>query len=233
MSNVEVEKFAQWKEHLERSYGKGTFFSKSWLRRQLNRAAPTVSREVETLPSIQADLGDCHRCKLGSCRTKIVFGEGSPTAELMFIGEGPGEDEDLSGRPFLGKAGELLDKIIEAMGFKRADVYLANVVKCRTPDSRAPEPTEVAECEKFLLRQIEVVRPRIIVALGGTALKLLLRDEEAKTSLLRGTFLDYRGARLMPTFHPSYLLRNPEAKKEVWEDMKKVKAELGSRSGPG
>ncbi|MBI3556727.1 MAG: uracil-DNA glycosylase [Deltaproteobacteria bacterium] len=178
------------------------------------------------MASIQNDLGDCKRCKLSTCRTNIVFGEGSPTAKLMFIGEGPGEQEDRSGRPFVGKAGELLDKIIEAMGFKRSEVYIANVVKCRPPENRAPENDEVRECEKFLFRQLEAIRPRIVVALGGTALKCLLHDEEVRISRLRGTFTDYRGARLMPTFHPAYLLRNPEAKKDVWNDMKKVKAQL-------
>lgn len=243
------EKFAEWREHLERTYGKGTFFSKAWLRAQLgspkglsvsNRdcSAATPPAEVpekspeksnDTIDSIRSDLGDCRRCKLAATRTKIAFGEGNPSAELMFVGEGPGEQEDIQGRPFVGKAGQLLDKIIEAMGLKRSEVYIANIVKCRPPGNRVPEPDEARTCEPFLLRQIGAVRPKIIVALGGTALKWLLHDEDAKITRARGKFIDFQGTRLMPTFHPSFLLRNPDAKKEVWVDMKKVMMELGHK----
>lgn len=177
--------------------------------------------QQETLPQIQADLGNCTRCKLHHSRTNIVFGEGNPNAEIMFIGEGPGETEDLQGRPFVGRAGQLLDKIIEAMGYKRADVYIANVVKSRPPNNRPPEQDEIAACSPFLFRQITAIQPKILVALGGTALKCLL-GEEAKITKLRGQFIEFRGIPLMPTFHPSYLLRNPSAKKVVLEDMQNV-----------
>ena len=238
------DRFAQYKEHLERTYGKGTFVSKSWLRAKLGRApspekvpvkAPPVSNEAvtmaepaiggETLEQVRAVLGDCTRCKLSQTRKHIVYGEGNPTADLMFVGEGPGEQEDEQGQPFVGKAGQLLDKIIDAMGLKRSDVYIANVVKCRPPQNRAPEPDEVGQCEPFLFRQIDIIKPKVVVALGGTALKSLLHDD-VKISKMRGSFTEYRGTKLMPTFHPAYLLRNPDAKKDVWDDMKKVIAEL-------
>lgn len=232
-------RFSQYKEHLERTYGKGTFVSKSWLRAKLSPArqqvppatdlAPSTTTVAaaggETLEQVRANLGDCTRCKLSGTRRHIVFGEGNPTADLMFVGEGPGEQEDEQGRPFVGKAGQLLDKIIEAMGLKRSDVYIANVVKCRPPQNRAPESDEVAQCEPFLFRQIDIIKPKVVVALGGTALKCLLH-EDAKISRMRGSFTDYRGTKLMPTFHPAYLLRTPDAKKDVWDDMKKVMAEL-------
>lgn len=238
MSNAGSEKIAQarlalLKEHLERTYGRGTFYSRSWLLKQLARstgsaevATTVVSQSADSLERIRADLGDCTRCKLSQGRTHLVFGEGNPQADLMFVGEGPGEQEDKQGRPFVGKAGQLLDKIIEAMGLKRSDVYIANVVKCRPPGNRAPEPDEVATCEPFLFRQFDVIKPKVVVALGGTALNCLLHAD-AKISKLRGQFLDYRGAKLMPTFHPAFLLRNPDSKREVWEDMKKVMLELG------
>lgn len=180
----------------------------------------------ETLPMIRSDLGDCTRCKLHGGRTNLVFGVGNPSAELMFVGEGPGADEDIQGEPFVGRAGQLLTKIIEAMGFTRADVYIANVVKCRPPNNRNPEPDEILECEPFLIRQMEAIRPKVIVALGKFAAQSLLRSAEP-ISRLRGEFHAFRDARVMPTFHPSYLLRNPSAKREVWEDMKKVLAALG------
>lgn len=179
------------------------------------------------LAAIRADLGECRRCKLCDKRTTIVFGEGNPEAKLMFVGEGPGEQEDLQARPFVGRAGQLLDKIIEAMGLKRGDVYIANVVKCRPPGNRVPQPDEVAACETFLFRQIDSIRPKLVVALGATALKCLFHSEDIKITKLRGTFMDYRGTKLMPTYHPAFLLRNPPAKKDVWDDMKKVMEELG------
>jgi uracil-DNA glycosylase family 4 len=170
---------------------------------------------------------DCTRCKLGTLgRRQVVFGVGNPQAELMFVGEAPGADEDARGEPFVGRAGQLLTKIIEAIGLTRAEVYIANVIKCRPPNNRAPEPDEVVTCEPFLARQIEVIRPRIIVALGTHATHALLKTD-APISRLRGRVHDFRGGiKLVPTFHPAFLLRSPERKRDVWEDMKKVRALL-------
>jgi len=246
-------RWEQWKESFERAYGKNTFVSESWLRGMLAaqqrqpaivegqtlknqnlkaqplKAQPLKAQPLEdTLEQIRADLGDCTRCKLSQKRTNIVFGEGSPTAKLMFVGEGPGENEDLEGRPFVGKAGQLLDKIVEAMGYKRSDVYIANVVKCRPPGNRAPEPDEAGTCSPFLFRQIDTIKPEVIVALGGTALKNLF-GEGAKITKMRGNWTEFRGVPVMPTFHPAYLLRNPDAKRDVWEDMKKVKTVLETK----
>ncbi len=180
----------------------------------------------DSLEKIREDIGDCTRCKLHEARTKIVFGEGNPKAELMFVGEGPGADEDATGRPFVGAAGKLLDKIIEAIGFKRDDVYIANVVKCRPPQNRKPEKDESSTCQQFLYRQIDVIRPKVIVSLGNTPLESLIGLKLGITKA-RGQFYDYHGIQLMATFHPAYLLRDPTKKREVWEDMKKVRAELG------
>ena len=180
-----------------------------------------------TLEEIREDLGDCTRCKLHTLgRRQVVFGVGNPKAELMFVGEGPGADEDVQGVPFVGRAGQLLTKMIEAMGFAREDVYIANVVKCRPPDNRNPEPDEIASCEPFLFRQIEAIRPRVIVALGSFAAKTLLRTQDP-ISRLRGRVFEYHGAQLVPTFHPSFLLRSPNQKKYAWDDLKKVLALLG------
>ncbi len=194
-------------------------------------AAPRPSREpadsAAELVRIREDLGDCRRCKLAPLRTHLVFGVGDPSAELMFIGEAPGEDEDLQGEPFVGRAGQLLTRIIEAMQLRRDQVYIANILKCRPPQNRDPEPDEVACCEPFLHRQIAAIQPLVIVALGRWAAQTLLRTE-TPISRLRGRFFEFRGAWLLPTFHPSYLLRNPAAKKEVWEDMKKVMERLRS-----
>jgi len=176
----------------------------------------------ETLEMIRADIGDCTRCKLHERRTHIVYGEGNPNAALMFVGEGPGADEDATGRPFVGRAGQLLDRMIEAIGLKREDVYIANVVLCRPPGNREPEPDEVATCEPFLYRQINVINPKLVVALGAVAAKTLLRTK-APISKLRGRFFDFRGTKLLPTFHPAFLLRSPNMKKEAWEDLKKVR----------
>jgi DNA polymerase len=178
------------------------------------------------LLSIREDLGECTRCKLAGGRTKLVFGVGNPRAELMFVGEGPGADEDLQGEPFVGKAGQLLTRMIEAMGFARGDVYIANVVKCRPPGNRNPEPDEIEACEPFLRRQIEAIGPKVIVALGKFAAQTLLRDGTPITRL-RGTWRTYGGVKLMPTFHPAYLLRSPDEKKKAWEDLQLVMAELG------
>jgi DNA polymerase len=178
---------------------------------------------AEALAAERTDLGDCTRCKLHTLgRKQIVFGVGNPAADLMFVGEAPGADEDIQGIPFIGRAGQLLTKIIEAIEIKREDVYIANVIKCRPPQNRNPEPDEVDTCEPFLFRQIDVIKPKVIVALGTFAARALLRSLEP-ISRLRGRVFEYRGSRLIPTFHPAYLLRNPSAKREVWEDMKLVK----------
>ena len=182
------------------------------------------------LQAIRDEMGDCRRCKLAVGRRHIVFGSGSPKAELMFVGEAPGQDEDLQGLPFVGRAGQLLTKIIEAIELRRDDVYIANILKCRPPNNRPPEPDEIAACGGFVERQIEQIRPLVIVALGKFAAQTLL-NMETPISRMRGRFFDYRGIPLIPTYHPSYLLRNPSAKREVWEDMKAVRArlkELGS-----
>jgi DNA polymerase len=193
---------------------------------------PTTGNQqpATDLPSIRLDLGDCVRCKLHTLgRKQIVFGSGNPHADLMFVGEAPGADEDEQGVPFIGRAGQLLTKIIEAIGLTRDDVYIANVIKCRPPSNRNPEPDEIAECEPFLVRQIESIQPKVIVALGTFAAHALLKTD-APISRLRGTFHDYHGARLLPTFHPAYLLRSPERKRDVWDDMKKVRAVLSGEA---
>jgi DNA polymerase len=182
---------------------------------------------AEALTAIRADIGDCTRCKLHTLgRRQVVFGVGSPTAELMFVGEAPGADEDLQGVPFVGRAGQLLTKMIEGMGFRRDDVYIANVIKCRPPENRNPDPDEVATCEPFLFRQIASIQPKVIVALGSFAAKTLLKTQ-SPISRLRGRVYEYHGARLVPTFHPSYLLRSPGQKREAWEDLKLALSLLG------
>jgi uracil-DNA glycosylase len=179
-----------------------------------------------TLQTIREDIGDCIRCKLHKGRTKIVFGDGHPHAKLLFIGEGPGRDEDLQGLPFVGRAGKLLTQMIEAMGLRRSDVYICNVVKCRPPENRAPEKDEVAACSPFLFRQIDLVDPKVIVCLGSIAAQTILETTRG-ISQFRGQWLEFRGRKLMATYHPAYLLRNPAAKGEVWKDLQKVMAELG------
>lgn len=190
-----------------------------------DRDEPGERAPRPTLAAIREDLGDCTRCKLSATRTNIVFGVGAADAPLMFVGEAPGADEDRRGEPFVGKAGQLLDRMIAAMGWTRESVYIANVLKCRPPGNRDPQSDEVAACEPFLARQIEAIRPRVIVTLGKPAAHLLLRTT-APISALRGRFQDYRGIRVMPTFHPAFLLRSPERKRETWEDLKKVIGEL-------
>jgi DNA polymerase len=185
-------------------------------------ASPRRDAPQEALRSIRQDIGDCQRCKLAKGRTHIVFGVGNPAADVMFVGEGPGEDEDRKGEPFVGRAGQLLTEIItNGMGLSRSDVYIANVVKCRPPGNRNPEPDEIAACKPFLLSQIDAVAPKVIVALGKFAAHTLL-DTALPISKLRGRWFDFRGRRLMPTFHPSYLLRTPSEKKLAWEDIKLV-----------
>jgi DNA polymerase len=176
---------------------------------------------------IRDDLGaDCSRCKLHTMgRTQVVFGVGNPNADLMFVGEAPGADEDVQGEPFVGRAGQLLTKIIEAIDLKRDDVYIANVIKCRPPGNRNPEPDEVEQCAPFLFRQIDTVKPKVIVALGKFAAQCLLRTNDPITRI-RGREFKYRDAILIPTYHPAYLLRTPSAKREVWADMKRVRAIL-------
>ena len=186
----------------------------------------SVTQGPESLAAIREDIGECVRCKLCSLgRRQIVFGVGNPNADLMFVGEAPGRDEDIQGIPFVGRAGQKLTQIIEAIGLKREDVYIANVIKCRPPENRNPEPDEVEQCEPFLFRQVDTIRPKVIVALGTFAAKSLLKSTDS-ISRLRGRVYDYRGAKLIPTFHPAFLLRNPSCRREVWEDMKKVRALL-------
>lgn len=182
--------------------------------------------ENDSLERIREDLGDCTRCRLSKQRNKIVFGAGNPRAELVFVGEGPGRDEDAQGLPFVGRAGKLLTSMIEAMGLRREDVYICNVVKCRPPENRKPESDEVATCSPFLFRQLDVIQPKAIVCLGATAAQALLKTVDS-ISRYRGTWFDYRGTKLMATYHPAYLLRNPAAKGEVWKDLQKVMAHLG------
>ncbi len=177
---------------------------------------------AESLEQVREDLGDCRRCKLAPMRKHIVFGTGNPKAELMFVGEAPGSDEDEQGLPFVGRAGQLLTKIIEAMGMGRDQVYICNILKCRPPENRNPEPDEIASCEPFLFRQVASVKPKVICALGTFGAHTLLKTKEP-ISRLRGQFLEYRGTKLMATFHPAYLLRNPGEKRKVWEDVQKIR----------
>jgi DNA polymerase len=182
---------------------------------------------AEALAGIKTEIGpDCPRCKLARLgRQQVVFGVGNPDADLMFVGEAPGADEDEQGIPFVGKAGQLLTRMILAINFERDQVYIANVIKCRPPGNRNPEPDEIATCEPFLFQQIDAVRPRVIVALGAFAAKTLLRSDDS-ISRLRGRVFDFRGAKLIPTFHPSFLLRSPDRKRDAWEDLKRARALL-------
>ena len=202
-----------------------------WLRASANPTANASSQPSEKSPSfpsslevVRSELGDCRRCKLHPYRTQIVFGTGNPQAKLVFVGEAPGREEDLQGEPFVGQAGQLLTKIIQAIHLTRGEVYIANIIKCRPPENRNPESDEIAACEPFLLKQLQVIRPQLICALGTFATQTLLKSEE-KISSLRGKFHEYQGIPLMPTYHPAFLLRNPNRKREVWEDMKKIKKE--------
>lgn len=185
----------------------------------------TPPMEQDLLKIIRDDLGDCTRCRLHSGRTNIVFGSGNPRARLMFVGEGPGADEDEQGLPFVGRAGQLLTKIIESIELSRDQVYIANVVKCRPPQNRNPEPDEIATCSPFLFRQIEAINPEVICALGKFGAQTILQTDRP-IGQLRGKALPWRGRIVVPTYHPSYLLRNPSAKREVWEDMKLIRSLL-------
>ncbi len=190
-----------------------------------NKAALDPAKAIEQLAGVRVELGDCQRCKLATTRDKIVFGVGSAHAPLMFIGEAPGADEDRTGEPFVGRAGQLLDKMIIAMGWTRESVYIANVLKCRPPKNRDPQADEVSACEPFLARQIEAIQPRLIVTLGKPAAHLILRTR-APISALRGQWKEYLGIPVMPTFHPAYLLRSPDKKRAAWNDLKMVMAQL-------
>jgi DNA polymerase len=192
------------------------------------QTAPRVTGDAAgDLAALRTHIGDCTRCKLHTLgRHQVVFGAGNPHAKLMFVGEAPGADEDIQGEPFVGRAGQLLTKIIEAIDLKRSDVYIANVIKCRPPGNRNPEPDEVATCEPFLFTQIDTIQPKVIVALGTFAAKALLKTD-TPISKIRGQVFEFRGGvKLIPTFHPAFLLRSPERKRDVWEDMKKVRALL-------
>ncbi len=192
------------------------------------RTSEHVSEDNKgALAALREEIGDCQRCKLSKGRTNIVFGEGNCEAALMFIGEGPGEDEDIQARPFVGKAGQTLRSLIRKMGMKESDVYIANVVKCRPPANRTPLPEEIATCIPFLQKQIEIISPRIIMLLGNVALQGVMSNPHLRITAMRGTFIDYEGIKVMPTFHPSYLLRNPKDKWLVWEDAQKVIGMLG------
>jgi len=187
----------------------------------------SLGQPGETFEDIRADIGECVRCPLHQGRNTIVHTEGDPKARLLFVGEAPGADEDATGRPFVGRAGQLLNKIIEAIGLKREDVLIGNVNRCRPPANRTPTTEEARTCKPFLLREINIARPDVIVVLGNTAMKNLLDTKEGITRL-RGEFQDYKGIKVMPTFHPAYLLRDPSKKREVWDDMKKVRDYLNS-----
>ena len=193
---------------------------------QLPVLNPPATDKVSALVAIREDLGDCTRCVLHKGRKNLVFGVGNPDAELMFVGEGPGADEDEQGEPFVGRAGQLLNNMITAMGLRRQDVYIANVVKCRPPSNRTPEREECDTCSPFLLRQIEVIRPKVIVALGAVAAKNLLSVNDSMANL-RGRFYDFRGTKLAVTYHPAFLLRDPRQKKETWKDLQMVMQYLG------
>ena len=223
---------SQLAEHL-RFYGElgvtGISKDPAWRKRDStgDTAVAETPARTWTLQEIREDIGDCTRCKLHTLgRKQIVFGVGNPKADVMFVGEGPGADEDVQGVPFVGRAGQLLTKMIEAINLRRDDVYIANVVKCRPPENRNPDPDEIASCEPFLFRQIDAIQPKVIVALGSFAAKTLLKTSEP-ISRLRGRVFEYHGAQLVPTFHPSFLLRSPNQKKYAWDDLKKVLALMG------
>ena len=209
---------------LEKSFGIEAFPSRKAAGRKRGIKEEAVPGQGE-LSRLCQEVSTCVKCPLHRGRTQTVFGEGSPSARLLFVGEAPGREEDRQGRPFVGQAGKLLTKIIEAIGFSREDVYIANVIKCRPPENRPPLPEEIFACQPYLARQIELIHPRVICTLGKYAAIVLVRKEEP-ISVLRGHFYDYQGIPVMATYHPAYLLRNPSAKRMVWEDMKKVKAVL-------
>ena len=191
-----------------------------------NNRSVKLSDKVAALKALREEIGDCKRCRLSEGRTNLVFGEGNPDARIMFIGEGPGREEDLQSRPFVGDAGTLLTRLIEKMGFKREDVYIANIVKCRPPMNRDPEKDEIESCRVFVERQIEIINPEVIISLGRISAQTLIGDVALKITAIRGNFFDYKGTPLMPTFHPAYLLRNPKDKWLTWSDVQKVLEKL-------
>ncbi len=223
------------KDHILSEKESGSGMSRLYLKGDLATSSPASADPAResglmsvlpvTLEDIRAELGECTRCKLHGGRSHIVFGEGNPHADLIFVGEAPGGDEDRQGRPFVGRAGQLLTDIIKAMGLERDAVYICNILKCRPPGNRNPEPDEITACEPFLVRQLQSIQPRVICALGKFAAQTLLKTDTA-ISLLRGRFHSYQGIRLMPTYHPAYLLRNPGAKKQVWEDVQMIMKEI-------
>jgi DNA polymerase len=192
---------------------------------QTRDALPVLNKSA-ALTEILEDIGDCTRCRLHKGRTKLVFGVGNENADIMFIGEGPGADEDKQGEPFVGRAGQLLNNMITAMGIRREDVYIANIVKCRPPDNRTPEKDECDTCSPFLMRQIEIIQPKMVVALGAVAAKNLLGVNDSMANL-RGRIYDFKGTKLVATYHPAYLLRDPRQKAEAWKDLQIVMRELG------
>jgi DNA polymerase len=191
------------------------------------KSHPSTLGRAQLLEEIRGELGDCKRCKLHQHRRHIVFGTGNPEARLVFVGEGPGEDEDIQGKPFVGRAGQLLTKIINSINLTREEVYIANIIKCRPPKNRDPEADEIRNCEPFLIKQLDAIQPKIICALGAFAAQTLLETNE-KISSLRGRFVSYRNTKLIATFHPAFLLRNPYRKRDVWEDMKMIRREYFS-----
>jgi DNA polymerase len=202
--------------------------SQSYDRSAVGEISPAVignESMTETLDAVRSELGECQRCGLAEKRTNLVYGVGNPNASLVFVGEAPGREEDQKGEPFVGEAGRLLDKILLAMGMQRSDVYICNVLKCRPPNNRDPLPEEVATCEAFLVRQIAAIKPQVIVGLGRFAVHSLLKTK-TPISRIRGEWQSYQGIPMMPTYHPAYLLRNPEGKRDVWEDMKDVMRRL-------
>jgi DNA polymerase len=199
---------------------------------KLARWETQAGHSPETLQNIRIDLGDCFRCKLSKDRKNIVFGTGNAQARLVFVGEGPGYEEDRQGEPFVGAAGQLLTKIIQAMNLTRDQVYICNIIKCRPPGNRNPKADEIQTCSPFLVRQLKAIAPEFIVALGTFAAQTLLETSEP-ISRMRGRFYDYRGIKLMPTYHPAFLLRNPEKKRDVWEDVQKLMKEMGISTSTG
>lgn len=191
-----------------------------------NDRSAKLSDKVAALQALKKEIGDCKRCRLSEGRTNLVFGEGNPDAKIMFIGEGPGREEDLQARPFVGDAGMLLTRLIEKMGFKREDVYIANIVKCRPPMNRDPEKDEIGSCRVFVEKQIEIINPVVIISLGRISAQTLIGNVALKMTAIRGNFFDYKGIPLMPTFHPAYLLRNPKDKWLTWSDVQKVLEKL-------
>jgi DNA polymerase len=227
----QVKEYAAW---LDRGQLRGAPKASQAQKKQSSGTGPEATKppavaptgvSAEGLKQVREELGECTRCKLAGGRQSLVFGVGNPDAALVFVGEAPGAEEDKQGEPFVGAAGQLLTKMIAAMGYSRDEVYICNIIKCRPPGNRNPEPDEIAACEPFLKKQLAAIRPRMIVCLGKFAAQCLLRSE-APISKLRGRFQSYEGIPLMPTFHPAFLLRNPSSKREVWSDLQLVRAEL-------